>query len=418
MTLPQRSDHILRMWRQSCPNNPIAVFSGHRDTVREFVWRTRGGENAAVDDRQFQLVTWGNDRKLRLWPITQDVLDKAGFRLGSPIDVRVTRKGTTNRSFRHSSLTVPFVPSPPSMSVSPFRISKSHQSSSPSSVAATLPSHSATMRNRAVTLSEGVKASNRRKSKLAGTRPHVRHPGFMTRQSTMGVEDACSHRLTWMEGVKLYRPSACADNEGDHLRVSTSANHTRSLSRDSRYYAADDVPPDACHQPPLTLGEELTAAQRNLPRVTFEQLTVQARKCSVGLYGPWAVREGIAFIRANFTFPKTYPHLKPPSIEIERSSDVTARTRAYLLKSVRELMQEYVRKREPGSLEACLKFLLGDRSLIETEKVERYVDSEEEMRDIVIGIRPDILQNNVNVPSPRQGGVCFSPRGEYPSAST
>ncbi|KAG0148717.1 hypothetical protein CROQUDRAFT_75131 [Cronartium quercuum f. sp. fusiforme G11] len=412
MTLPQRLDRVLRMWSQSCPTNPIAIFAGHKDTVREFVWRTRGGENSAYDDRQFQLVTWGNDRKLRLWPVSQDVLDKAGFKLGSPIDVRVTRKGTsTNRSFRHSSLTVPFVPSPPSISVSSFRMGKLHNSSSASSSVAPAfhHNHASSPRNRAVTLSEGVKSFDRRKAQ--GARRHVRHPGFMTRQSALGVTDMSSDRLTWMEGVKLYRQSECVEGEDDRLNVSGDLIYTRSLSRDTRICSSNDLTPDDSRKPTPTLGEELTAAQRNLPRVTFEQLTVQARKCSVGLYGPWAAREGIAFIRATFTFPKSYPELKPPSIEIGRSSDVSARTRAYLLKSARELMQDYVKRQEPGSLEACLKFLLGDRSLIETEKTDRYVDSDEEMRDPEIGMRPDILQNNTNVPTPRLGKAFFSPHG-------
>ncbi|EGG06630.1 uncharacterized protein MELLADRAFT_86473 [Melampsora larici-populina 98AG31] len=409
MTLPQRSDHVLSMWSQSCPTKPIAIFSGHRDTVREFVWRTRGGENSASDDRQFQLVTWGNDRKLRLWPVSQDVLIKAGFKLGSPIDVRVTRKGTsTNRSFRHSSLTVPFVPSPPSMSASPFRVGKHSSSPGSSMTNAFLHTHTPSPRNRAVTLSEGVKSPQKRKTKIQGARRFVRHPGFMTRQSTLGVADLSSNRLTWMEGIKLYRPSECADHESNQLTVSGGLTYTRSLSRDSQVFSPTDLNQEACHKTAPTLGEELTSAQRNLPRVTFEQLTVQARTCSVGLYGPWAAREGIAFVRATFTFPKAYPQLKPPSIEIERSSDVSARTRAYLLKSARELMQERVRKQEPGALEICLKFLLGDRSLMETEKVERYVDSDEEMRDPEVGMRPDILQNNTNVPPPRRGGVWFN----------
>ncbi|KAH9812216.1 hypothetical protein DFH28DRAFT_979145 [Melampsora americana] len=413
MTLPQRSDHVVSMWSQSCPTKPIAIFSGHRDTVREFVWRTRGGENSASDDRQFQLVTWGNDRKLRLWPVSQDVLIKAGFKLGSPIDVRVTRKGTsTNRSFRHSSLTVPFVPSPPSMSASPFRIGKHSSSPTSSMTNAFIQTHTPSPRNRAVTLSEGVKSPQKRKARIHGARRFVRHPGFMTRQSTLGVADLSSNRLTWMEGIKLYRPLECMQEESDRLTVSGGLTYTRSLSRDSQAYSPIDLNQEGCHKAAPTLGEELTSAQRNLPRVTFEQLTVQARTCSVGLYGPWAAREGIAFIRATFTFPKAYPQLKPPSIEIERSSDVSARTRAYLLKSARELMQDRVRKQEPGALEICLRFLLGDRSLMETEKVERYVDSDEEMRDPEIGMRPDILQNNTNVPPPRRGGIWFNSYGQ------
>jgi hypothetical protein len=178
----------------------------------------------------------------------------------------------------------------------------------------------------------------------------------------------------------------------------------------------DDSQPIPLSAKPHTLGEELTAAQRNFPRVTFEQIAVQSRTCSVGLYGPWAARSGIAFLRIMFSFPKYYPELKPPTIEIERSSDVSARTRAFLLKSARELMRDHVHHRKPAAFESCLRFLLGDRSAaLEAAKVDRFVDSDEEMREPTLGIRPDVLQNNVSVPLPRQAGACFTPEGLHSS---
>ncbi|KAA1111020.1 hypothetical protein PGT21_035801 [Puccinia graminis f. sp. tritici] len=426
MTLPQRSDHVLKMWSADQPSTPIASFSGHQDTVREFVWRTRGGANSNFDDRQFQLVTWGNDRKLRLWPISTETLKKAGFKPGAPIDVRVTRKATSaNRSFRQSSLVVPFVPSPSSMSISPFRSGRaSHASSYTSSslAARTIQSHHpASPRPHRPTPNQT--------SKAAGPGDHVRHsrslvvqdrinrhPGYMTAQTTAGPLNTPSHRLTWMEGVKLYRPAANESPRTAPIRSSSAiglSQLTRSLSQDRHtQVSVDDSQPTPHYTEPQTLGEELTAAQRNFPRITFEQIAVQSRTCSVGLYGPWAARGGIAFLRIMFSFPKYYPELKPPSIEIERSSDVSARTRAFLLKSARELMRDHVHNCKPAAFESCLRFLLGDRSAaLEAAKVDRFVDSDEEMREPTPGMRPDVLQNNVSVPSPRQAGACFTSEG-------
>ncbi|PLW53643.1 hypothetical protein PCANC_04334 [Puccinia coronata f. sp. avenae] len=417
MTLPQRSDHVLKMWSVNQPNTPIASFSGHQDTVREFVWRTRGGANSNFDDRQFQLVTWGNDRKLRLWPISTETLKKAGFKPGAPIDVRVTRKATSaNRSFRQSSLAVPVVQSPSSISISPFRSGRgSHASSYTSSSIATRTIHQnhhppSPRPNR-------IKSDHARHSRsLVAQDRHIRHPGYMTTQTTSGLLNTPSHRLTWMEGIKLYPPSANFSPPTAQTRRSSaiSPSHlTRSLSRDRRTESTmDDCQPIPLSAKPHTLGEELTAAQRNFPRVTFEQIAVQSRTCSVGLYGPWAARSGIAFLRIMFSFPKYYPELKPPTIEIERSSDVSARTRAFLLKSARELMRDHVHHRKPAAFESCLRFLLGDRSAaLEAAKVDRFVDSDEEMREPTLGIRPDVLQNNVSVPLPRQAGACFTPEG-------
>ncbi|KAH9460640.1 hypothetical protein MJO28_003656 [Puccinia striiformis f. sp. tritici] len=423
MTLPQRSDHVLKMWSVNQLSSPIASFSGHQDTVREFVWRTRGGANSSFDDRQFQLITWGNDRKLRLWPISTETLKKAGFKPGAPIDVRVTRKATSaNRSFRQSNLAVPFIPSPSSMSISPFRSGRaSHASSYTSSSMATRTIHTphpASPRPHRPTTNHS--------SKAAGSSEHVRHsrslvvqdrlnrhPGYMTAQATASQLNTPNHRLTWMEGVKLYRPSVNQSPRTAHTRSSSvigPSQLSRSLSQDRRTEASvnDSQPAPG----PQTLGEELTSAQRNFPRITFEQIAVQSRTCSVGLYGPWAARGGIAFLRIMFSFPKSYPELKPPSIEIERSSDVSARTRAFLLKSARELMRDHVHNCKPAAFESCLRFLLGDRSTaLEAAKVERFVDSDEEMREPTPGMRPDVLQNNVSVPSPRQAGACFTPEG-------
>ncbi|KAI9625264.1 hypothetical protein KEM48_008499 [Puccinia striiformis f. sp. tritici PST-130] len=400
MTLPQRSDHVLKMWSVNQLSSPIASFSGHQDTVREFVWRTRGGANSSFDDRQFQLITWGNDRKLRLWPISTETLKKAGFKPGAPIDVRVTRKATSaNRSFRQSNLAVPFIPSPSSMSISPFRSGRaSHASSYTSSSMATRTIHTphpASPRPHRPTTNHS--------SKPAGSSEHVRHsrslvvqdrlnrhPGYMTAQATASQLNTPNHRLTWMEGVKLYRPSVNQSPRTAHTRSSSvigPSQLSRSLSQDRRTEASVN---DSQPAPGLKLWSNLLGR------------TLRA----------WAARGGIAFLRIMFSFPKSYPELKPPSIEIERSSDVSARTRAFLLKSARELMRDHVHNCKPAAFESCLRFLLGDRSTaLEAAKVERFVDSDEEMREPTPGMRPDVLQNNVSVPSPRQAGACFTPEG-------
>lgn len=37
----------------------------------------------AVDDREFQLVTWSKDHNLRLWPITEDIMKSVGHEFSS-----------------------------------------------------------------------------------------------------------------------------------------------------------------------------------------------------------------------------------------------------------------------------------------------------------------------------------------------
>ncbi|KAI9322358.1 hypothetical protein BX666DRAFT_1848601 [Dichotomocladium elegans] len=73
LTMPQRTETTLYLYSRDSPAKAVHTFEGHTDTVKEFVWRWKGG-NGPEDDREFQLVTWSKDQYLRLWPISADVL--------------------------------------------------------------------------------------------------------------------------------------------------------------------------------------------------------------------------------------------------------------------------------------------------------------------------------------------------------
>jgi hypothetical protein len=81
----------------------IETYSGHTDVPKEFVWRTRGGDDDQFDDRQFQLVSWGRDRVLRTFPVSSEALSKAGHIQGAPIEVRMTRRHYEGTSFTSDS---------------------------------------------------------------------------------------------------------------------------------------------------------------------------------------------------------------------------------------------------------------------------------------------------------------------------
>lgn len=104
MTLPQRGDTSLSMWSKSETDEPVHRFNGHRDLVKEYLFRTRGGEDSSSDQRKFQLITWSKDQTLRLWPITDDMLLSVGHKRGAPINVRQTRLHAPNISYRNPSI--------------------------------------------------------------------------------------------------------------------------------------------------------------------------------------------------------------------------------------------------------------------------------------------------------------------------
>lgn len=98
--MPQRSEHAVKIWATGAIQREIYKVTGHTDVVREFLWRTKGGQNPDDDDRVFQLVTWGNDNQLLLTPISPATCAEAGHVPHSPIEVRHLRRNAENRSYR------------------------------------------------------------------------------------------------------------------------------------------------------------------------------------------------------------------------------------------------------------------------------------------------------------------------------
>lgn len=43
LTMPQRTENALYMYSRASPEKPVHAFNGHTDTVKEFVWRWKGG---------------------------------------------------------------------------------------------------------------------------------------------------------------------------------------------------------------------------------------------------------------------------------------------------------------------------------------------------------------------------------------
>lgn len=116
---------------------------------------------------------------------------------------------------------------------------------------------------------------------------------------------------------------------------------------------------------------------------------------TVSLYMP-------SFLRATFTFPKTYPTTSA-TVEIERSADVNLKSRAFLLQSVRKLMAARKERGQP-SFEVALRFLLGDRSVVD-EEIAKDDDDDDDDGELGGSI-------HYNVPPPRRAGASFGPHGQ------
>jgi hypothetical protein len=125
LALPQRGPSALQMWGRD-GKEPLETFAGYDAPVKEFVWRSRGGKDPQFEDREFQLITWSKDRKFRIIPVATDVLERAGYKRGAPIDVLVSRRNAPDISYANwdgdsMSGATPLTPTPCSEMVLPYR---------------------------------------------------------------------------------------------------------------------------------------------------------------------------------------------------------------------------------------------------------------------------------------------------------
>lgn len=110
IALPQRGNHNLHLYRNEmgsgegtdAHDSSVHQFSGHRDQVKEFLWRPRGTVTNTTDEREFQLVSWGTDQLLRLHEVNDEVLSKVGYTRGMEVKrtLNFTRRGAHYRTFR------------------------------------------------------------------------------------------------------------------------------------------------------------------------------------------------------------------------------------------------------------------------------------------------------------------------------
>ena len=110
LAMPQRNDYDLHLYdrrpvdsdQQPYPMRMVHRFDGHEDQVKEFLWRARGSVESSTDSRDFQLVSWGADRTLRLRRMDESVLAKVGYVRGQVVKrvIPLTRKDAVYKSFR------------------------------------------------------------------------------------------------------------------------------------------------------------------------------------------------------------------------------------------------------------------------------------------------------------------------------
>ena len=137
--------------------------------------------------------------------------------------------------------------------------------------------------------------------------------------------------------------------------------------------------------------------------------------CTVSLNGPWGETQSV-FIRITFHFPPEYPRSSAraavPTIELEKSPEVSLKDRAYILRRLRK-----IRLNTRPCLSACLRFLLGMPDMHGRMLGLRGADSDsdssdEGQRQSRSGVVSHLTSHANGVPMPRRCQGVFGPNGK------
>ena len=309
LAMPQRGNSDLHLYDRRTtetnlgvgPTRPVTEFSGHKGQVKEFLWRSRGSITDGIDHRDFQLVSWGTDRELRLHRVEPDTFRAVGYEKGlSEIrKLNFTRRGAQYTSFRNE---------PPKSRYGDVFDSQSEIS----------PAFGQTiqMRHRGST-SVGMSKVSMSQSRgwVQGQTVNARigmHGKIANRQDM--------HPIAWMKNVKI---------------------------------ASWD---------PDSLAEEITQAGAKFTKVDFEVIDVPHRRVTISLHGPWAPDNEPLYLRATMHFLKKYPRDGSVDIKVQKTSSMTDELFAKLSAELRTIAETYAAKKR-GCLEAMLLYLLHEQNM-------------------------------------------------------
>lgn len=413
LAMPQRENSDLHLYDRRLTDGmetdamvpAIHRFEGHQDQVKEFLWRFRGGVADNIDHREFQLVTWGTDRDLRLHQIDDQILERVGYKKGREVrqGLNITRKGAPYRTFRDENLVG--LRHGSAKSARPGKDSRSYSGASKAS--STAGAISAGMKKAPIPLSKG----------WGGAGYTTPATGMQARQSARKTISA----IDWMKGVKIGKKEA-AQRFGRHGGI-----HGMALDFMSSNGRLDDW------ETPESLGDEITQVAAKYSKVTFDHVDVQRRVATISMNGPWGVEAKPVYVKVDIKFPADYPESSAPSFELERTTSIPEDILDEVLQGLQCISQVYA-SRHGCCLEAVVSYLLGERTLnesstwlfeagadggLDADALAGQITSDEEDNEIGQAVQVQDLESsgtgalgvaisNANVPLPKACGAVFT----------
>jgi len=306
--MPQRGSSSLHLYDRRAVHGelesgrvrPVATFRGHEGQVKEFLWRARGTVSENIDNRDFQLVTWGTDGDLRLHALEPEVYLDIGYEPGKSKVQRLnfTRKGAVYRTFRDE----------PNDIDSPMEQTPRSEIFPRQSFFQTRPRASTSVgMNR-------VPASQLR-GWVAGTR-QAQRSGMHGRGNNRQTADP----IAWLKNVKIF-------------------------SWD-----------------PDTIAEEIRQVGEKFKKVEFESVDIPHRKAVMSLQAPWGEEQSQIYLRVEMRFPKLYPRGANAVLSLQKTGAIDDATHKHLATELQTISETYA-SRKRGCLEAVLRYLLREQNL-------------------------------------------------------
>lgn len=332
--------------------DPVHEFSAHTGPVREFLWRTRGGQNPKFEDRQFQLVTWAKDNDVRFWPVKQAKVEKLGYVRGNPITVSLTRLGAEDKSYHPEPKPEHEREEKPTIRIQTNSFGSSPKPSVQMRPGSFLSNH--------MQISQSYKDRHGQFFHVNDRHSHKRsHHNKISRRHGPAIMTASGgpsafafnysrNNLEWLDGVRI-GPSAL-ENITD------------------RYDYDNNSDSDSGHPPVLisNLGDEITQFHQKFPLITFEminvaegEIVISVNTSSTTLTGDYDNPNDLVALTVHVKFPPEYPS-KAPEFNIVRNYKVSPEGLPDLAYEL-ALFAENCAKKSMYCLEPCMRIILGEK---------------------------------------------------------
>lgn len=372
-------------------SDPVKIFPGCGNVkIKEFLWRSRGGiTDNDIDNRDFQLVSWGDDNNLRLQTLETSILKNVGYIKGKPkhTKLNITRDGSVYKTFRVVENTVA-TRKAPTITRTPKPIS---------------------FESKMNTLTAGISKKNLSRSPKSNLKDaSLPKPTMRVRQTDVG-EQKKPNKIDWMSGIKIHKPVYFPSQ--------------RRLSKQKSLVQLD-FNNDRDWNQPESLHDEIIRIHNQLPKIKFDDVDMEKRMIVASINGPWAEDTGFVHIKLTAVFPEYYPETESPEFNIENTSLISSLTHAKLIKDIHHIAESYSAHGQ-GCLENVFRYLIGEldyeasiflnqiRILDEDNTPLNESSSDDEINfpaSAFIKMLP--ASSNANVPLPRLCGAVFSNNGK------